>query len=134
MASVQVVTIGEAMIRLTPVDHQRLETTPLLEVHIGGAELNVAVALAQLGVPVAWVSNCRITRWEEGLSKRLKGSALIHLASSGHRKVGSGFTFTRKGRHQDQASSFTTDAIRQSTPLRLTNLIGTSSDKRKSCT
>jgi len=56
MASVQVVTLGEAMIRLTPIDHQRLETTPLLEVHIGGAELNVAVALAQLGVPVAWVS------------------------------------------------------------------------------
>ncbi|MFA0743393.1 MAG: hypothetical protein LASZOEIN_000167 [Candidatus Fervidibacter sp.] len=56
MASVQVVTLGEAMIRLTPVDHQRLEMTPLLEVHIGGAELNVAVALAQLGVPVAWVS------------------------------------------------------------------------------
>ena len=56
MANVQVVTLGEAMIRLTPVDHQRLETTPLLEVHIGGAELNVAVALAQLGVPVAWVS------------------------------------------------------------------------------
>lgn len=56
MESVQVVTMGEAMIRLTPPDHQRLETTPLLEVHIGGAELNVAVALAQLGVPVAWVS------------------------------------------------------------------------------
>ncbi len=56
MASPQVVTLGEAMIRLTPVDHQRLETTPLLEVHIGGAELNVAVALAQLGVPSAWVS------------------------------------------------------------------------------
>ncbi|MFN4179595.1 MAG: PfkB family carbohydrate kinase, partial [Armatimonadota bacterium] len=56
MAGVQVVTLGEAMIRLTPIDHQRLETTPLLEVHIGGAELNVAVALAQIGVPVAWVS------------------------------------------------------------------------------
>lgn len=56
MSNVQVVTMGEAMIRLTPPDHQRLDTTPLLEVHIGGAELNVAVALAQLGVPVAWVS------------------------------------------------------------------------------
>ncbi len=56
MASVQIVTLGEAMIRLTPIDYQRLETTPLLEVHIGGAELNVAVALAQLGVSVAWVS------------------------------------------------------------------------------
>ncbi len=56
MASVQVVTLGEAMIRLTPFDHQRLETANLLEVHIGGAELNLAVALAQLGVPSAWVS------------------------------------------------------------------------------
>lgn len=56
MAGVQVVTLGEAMIRLTPVDHQRLETTTLLEVHIGGAELNAAVALAQIGIPVAWVS------------------------------------------------------------------------------
>ncbi|MFA0753463.1 MAG: hypothetical protein IMHGJWDQ_001239 [Candidatus Fervidibacter sp.] len=56
MAEVQVVTIGEAMIRLTPPDYQRLETAPLLKVHIGGAELNVAVALAQLGVSVAWIS------------------------------------------------------------------------------
>lgn len=56
MANPQVVTLGEAMIRLSPPDHQRLETTPVLEIHIGGAELNVAVALAQLGVPVAWVS------------------------------------------------------------------------------
>ncbi len=56
MTSVQVVTMGEAMLRLTPPDHQRLGTTSLLELHIGGAELNVAVALAQLGVPVAWVS------------------------------------------------------------------------------
>ncbi len=52
----EVVTMGEAMIRLTPPDHQRLMTTPSLEVHIGGAELNVAVALAQLGVSVAWIS------------------------------------------------------------------------------
>lgn len=56
MDEVQVVTMGEAMIRLTPPDHERLLTTPILEVHIGGAELNVAVALAQLGVPAAWVS------------------------------------------------------------------------------
>ena len=55
-ARVRVVTLGEAMVRLTPPAHQRLATTDLLEVHVGGAELNVAVALAQLGVPSAWVS------------------------------------------------------------------------------
>ncbi|MCS7223000.1 MAG: sugar kinase [Armatimonadetes bacterium] len=52
----KVVSLGEAMIRLTPPDHQRLLTTDKLEIHIGGAELNVAVALAQLDVPAAWVS------------------------------------------------------------------------------
>jgi 2-dehydro-3-deoxygluconokinase len=51
-----VVTFGEAMIRLSPPNHRRIEQTNLLEVNIGGAELNVAVALSRLGMKVSWVS------------------------------------------------------------------------------
>lgn len=51
-----VVTFGEAMLRLTPPDHRRLEQTGTLEVWPAGAELNVAVALARLGRPAAWAS------------------------------------------------------------------------------
>jgi 2-dehydro-3-deoxygluconokinase len=51
-----VVTFGEAMIRLTPADHRRLEQAYALDVEIGGAELNTAVGLARLGRRTAWVS------------------------------------------------------------------------------
>lgn len=36
------VTFGEAMVRLAPPGHRRLEQTTSLEVTVGGAELNVA--------------------------------------------------------------------------------------------
>jgi 2-dehydro-3-deoxygluconokinase len=51
-----IVTFGEAMVRLTPPNLQRIEQTSVLDLYIAGAELNVAVALARIGEPVAWVS------------------------------------------------------------------------------
>ena len=51
-----VVTFGEAMFRLTVPDHGRLAAVDELLVDIAGAELNVAVALASLGVPTSWIS------------------------------------------------------------------------------
>jgi 2-dehydro-3-deoxygluconokinase len=55
-ADKRVVTFGEAMVRLTPPGNERLERTLRLDVTVGGAELNTAVALRCLGVPSAWVS------------------------------------------------------------------------------
>jgi 2-dehydro-3-deoxygluconokinase len=52
----EVVTIGEAMLRLSVRSGDRLDSSPAFEVHVGGAEANVAVALAALGRRVAWVS------------------------------------------------------------------------------
>src|SRR5947207_6457867 len=52
----EVVTFGEAMIRLSPPDFRRLEQTRSLDVQVGGAELNTAVGLARLGRSAAWVS------------------------------------------------------------------------------
>lgn len=48
--------LGEAMLRLSPPDGGRLEEAARLEVHPAGAELNVAVAVASLGMDAAWVS------------------------------------------------------------------------------
>jgi 2-dehydro-3-deoxygluconokinase len=50
------VTFGEAMVRLTPPALQRLEQASSLEVYVGGSELNVAVLAARLGVTSRWVS------------------------------------------------------------------------------
>jgi len=51
-----VVTFGEAMIRLSPPNFQRLEQARSLDLNVGGAELNVAVGLTRFGMKSAWVS------------------------------------------------------------------------------
>jgi 2-dehydro-3-deoxygluconokinase len=51
-----VVTFGEAMIRLSPPNFGRLEQAQSFDVQVGGAELNTAVALVRLGRSAAWVS------------------------------------------------------------------------------
>ena len=52
----EVVTFGEAMIRLNPPNFARLEQAHQLDLQIGGAELNTAVGLSRLGRSTAWVS------------------------------------------------------------------------------
>lgn len=51
-----VVTFGEAMVRLSSPGHMRLEAATSLDVSVGGAEWNVAVNAARLGLRTAWVS------------------------------------------------------------------------------
>jgi 2-dehydro-3-deoxygluconokinase len=51
-----VVTFGEAMVRLSPPNFHRLESANSLDVRVGGAELNTAVGVARLGLTAAWVS------------------------------------------------------------------------------
>lgn len=83
-----VVTFGEAMIRLAPPHFQRLEQTVSLDVQIGGGELNVAAGLSRLGLKSAWVS-------------RLPKNALGRLLENRARQAGvdtSGIVWADEGR------------------------------------
>jgi len=51
-----IVTFGEAMIRLSSPEYKRLEQATTLNMTVGGAELNVATNCASLGLKSAWVS------------------------------------------------------------------------------
>lgn len=51
-----VVGLGEAMVRLTAQRRMPLEYSTGLTIDVGGAELNVLIALAQLGCRARWVS------------------------------------------------------------------------------
>lgn len=51
-----VVTFGEVMLRLSPPDFMRFEQTNSFDAHAGGAEMNVAVACARLGLNSAYVT------------------------------------------------------------------------------
>lgn len=52
----EIITFGEAMLRLVPPHHMRLEQAVSLNLTVGGSEYNVAVDLARLGKDAAWVS------------------------------------------------------------------------------
>jgi len=75
-----VVTFGEAMIRLSPPDFNRLEQTPTLNVNVGGGELNVAVATSRLGLKTAWVS--RLT--DNPLGRMICNKAREHGVNTSH--------------------------------------------------
>lgn len=49
-------TLGENMLRLSPPDHQRIAQATTLDMKMGGAESNVAIALARLGYQTTWLS------------------------------------------------------------------------------
>jgi 2-dehydro-3-deoxygluconokinase len=69
------ITFGEAMVRLTPPDFQRLEQARSFDAYVGGGELNVAVAAARMGVTSRWVS-------------RLPDNALGRMIAGGARAQG----------------------------------------------
>lgn len=50
------VTFGEAMVRDTPADMQRLEGTRQVHISLAGSELTLAVLLSRFGIPVAYVT------------------------------------------------------------------------------
>jgi 2-dehydro-3-deoxygluconokinase len=51
-----IATFGEAMLRLSPPNFQRLEQARSFDLYVGGAELNVAVGVSRFGMKSTWVS------------------------------------------------------------------------------
>ncbi len=51
-----VLTFGETMLRLKPVDHQRIFQASNFEANYGGAEANAAVSLSLLGDQVQYLT------------------------------------------------------------------------------
>jgi 2-dehydro-3-deoxygluconokinase len=87
---VDVVTFGEAMIRLVPPNFQRLEQTSSLDVQIGGGELNVAVGVSRLGLKSAWVSRLPKNALGRLLENRVRqaGVDTSHVVWAGDGRMG----------------------------------------------
>ncbi len=68
------VTIGETMLRFTAAGDQTLEQADNFRVDPGGAESNVAVALARLGWKTAWISRLP----DNPLGRRVAGRITAH--------------------------------------------------------
>ncbi|MDQ7859308.1 MAG: sugar kinase [Armatimonadota bacterium] len=69
-----VVTLGEAMLRLSAAPGESLEAAPALAVRAAGAEANVAVTLARLGFRTGWISRLP----DDALGRRVAGEIRRH--------------------------------------------------------
>ncbi len=67
-------TFGETMLRYSPTGDERLETSDEFAVHVAGAESNVAVAAARLGLDSAWLSRLH----DSSLGRRITGTLRHH--------------------------------------------------------
>ena len=54
--SQKVISFGEIMLRLKPINFERFFQSPLLEATFGGGEANVAVSLANFGIDAAYMT------------------------------------------------------------------------------
>jgi 2-dehydro-3-deoxygluconokinase len=85
-----VVTFGEAMVRLAPPNFSRLEQARSLDVQVGGAELNTAAGLARLGRRAAWVSRLTDNPLGRLVANRAReaGVAVDHVVWTPEDRVG----------------------------------------------
>lgn len=83
----KVVTFGEIMLRLTPPGFQRFSQAGSFDVVYGGGESNVAVSLANYGIPVDFVT--RIPNNDIGdcalMEMRKRGVGTDHMIRGGER-------------------------------------------------
>jgi len=68
----KVVTFGEIMLRLATPGYLRFHQTDVLEATFGGGEANVAVSLANYGIPVAFVTRLPKNDFGDAAVKTLK--------------------------------------------------------------
>ena len=82
-----VVAFGEVMLRLSPQGALRFPQSDLLEMSFGGAEVNVAVALAQLGTPASFVTRLPDHEVAKACIQKIRaaGVATDRVLFGGHR-------------------------------------------------
>jgi 2-dehydro-3-deoxygluconokinase len=85
-----VITFGEAMVRLAPPNNRRLEQAHSLDIEIGGAELNTAVGLSRLGRSAAWVSRLTNNPLGRLIANRARGMGVAtkHILYTDADRVG----------------------------------------------
>lgn len=94
-ASYDLVTLGESMWRLSAPGQERLATARSLDLQIGGAESNLAIALARLGKRVAWWSRLPQNALGEHVMHTLRSHGVdisgIHMDAAEDARLGTYF-------------------------------------------
>ena len=93
------VCFGEIMMRLNPPGYLRIKQTNTFEASYAGGEANVAVSLANYGIPAEFVSKLPKNDISEAVLRQLRGYGVdvSHMAMGGERL---GVYFVEKGASQ----------------------------------
>ncbi len=75
------VTFGETMLRLSPPKGHRLSRADRFDVHVGGAESNVAIAASNFDIETAWLSALPDTDLGQRVSHALHGEGVDPLVT-----------------------------------------------------
>ncbi len=88
MTRAHLCTLGEAMIRLSPPDGSRIATSVKFDASVGGAELNVAIASAALGMPATWLSSLPENPLAERIMSAARGAGVTVMVAPSESRVG----------------------------------------------
>jgi len=119
-----VVTFGEAMVRLSPPHFQRLEQTVSLDVQVGGGELNVAVGVRRLGLSSAWVSRLPQNALGRMVDNRARQAGVDTSHVAWPKRAGRVCILLNLARRHVPAPCSMIERIRPSAPIRPAKLIG----------
>jgi len=102
-ADLDLIALGECMVRLSPPGHGRIEFADTLEVHVGGGEYNVAYALSRLGLRTGWMGGVVDNNVGRIITNHARGGGVdtSHVVSMPYDGVGRdariGLNFTEVG-------------------------------------
>ncbi|MDA8352405.1 MAG: sugar kinase [Firmicutes bacterium] len=71
-----IVTLGETMALMSPVQPGRLDDAAICELKVAGAESNVAIGLARLGHQVSWISRLGADPFGRRIQQTLRGEGV----------------------------------------------------------
>src|SRR5258707_12420221 len=72
-SNVDLLTVGESMIRFSVPSGRLLADAPVFDVHVAGTESNVAVGVARLGVTFRWFSRLPNNGFGRRVAQTLSG-------------------------------------------------------------
>ncbi len=88
MTTPRLLTVGEAMLRFSPPMQQAFMDSPQLEVSVGGAELNVAIAAKCMGLESSWLSQLPEGALAEKIIRHARSHGVDPIISKGEGRVG----------------------------------------------
>lgn len=116
----EITTFGESMLRLATPEGERFATAGSLDLHVGGAESNVAAAAARLGAEAVWLSKLPESALADRVVEEIRSHGVDARVARGAGRVGTYYLDTGgEPRGTEVVYDRSGAAVRSATPAEL---------------